>query len=163
MNPINEQDLHLIINQSLLWDVVTEGKVNDQPLPLHPAYKINLRKWKRKKKQFSLALHQQKGLRQKPGERFQGQQHNFAFTFAWSFGILASESNIAPFLFVCLFDVTAIQYKTFHTWHQLNSVRPSPSKMAFLKRDFLLAKNTLTPNLFTVGCLCCFSRDLEAV
>lgn len=42
MNPISEQDLHLIINQSLLWDVVTEGKVNDQPLPLHPAYKINL-------------------------------------------------------------------------------------------------------------------------
>lgn len=42
MNPISEQDLHLIINQSLLWAVVTEGKVNDQPSPLHPAYKINL-------------------------------------------------------------------------------------------------------------------------
>ncbi len=42
MNPISEQDLHLINNQSLLWAVVTEGKVNDQPSPLHPAYKINL-------------------------------------------------------------------------------------------------------------------------
>ncbi len=29
---------HLIINQSLLWAAVTEGKVNDQPSPLHTAY-----------------------------------------------------------------------------------------------------------------------------
>lgn len=42
MNPISGQDFHLIINQGILWDDVTEGKVNDQPLPLHPAYKINL-------------------------------------------------------------------------------------------------------------------------
>lgn len=41
MNPISEQDPQLIINQSLLWDVVTEGKVNDRSPLLHPAYKIN--------------------------------------------------------------------------------------------------------------------------
>ncbi len=38
MNPIRKQDPHLIINQSLLWAAVTEGKVNDQPSPLHTAY-----------------------------------------------------------------------------------------------------------------------------
>jgi len=41
MNPISEQDPQLIINQSLLWDVVTEGKVNDRSPRLLPAYKIN--------------------------------------------------------------------------------------------------------------------------
>lgn len=81
----------------------------------------------------------------------------------WSFGILASEFTVVSFLFVCLFDVTAIQYKTFRTWRWMNSVRPSPFKMACFKWDFLLSKNTLMPNLFTVGSLCCFSRDLEAV
>jgi len=51
----------------------------------------------------------------------------------WSFGILASEFTVVWFLFVCLFDVSAIQYKTFRTRHRMNSVRPFPFKMACFK------------------------------
>lgn len=67
------------------------------------------------------------------------------------------------FLFVRIFDAAGERNKISSSCESAERCQTLPVQNGiYFKRDFL-AKNTLAPNRFTVGSLCCLSRDLQAV